>query len=40
MISLTLGIGATTAIFTLLNSLLLKPLPARAIDPGSILREG
>jgi putative ABC transport system permease protein len=35
ILSLTLGIGANTAIFSILNSLLLKPLPVR--DPGSLV---
>ncbi len=35
ILSLTLGIGANTAIFSILNSLLLKPLPVR--DPGSLI---
>ncbi len=35
ILSLTLGIGANTAIFSLLNSLLLKPLPVRA--PGELV---
>src|SRR3954451_280504 len=35
IVSLTLGIGANTAIFSILNSLLLKPLPVR--DPGDLV---
>jgi putative ABC transport system permease protein len=35
ILSLTLGIGANTAIFSILNSLLLKPLPVR--DPGHLV---
>jgi putative ABC transport system permease protein len=35
ILSLTLGIGANTAIFSILNSLLLKPLPVR--DPGDLV---
>ena len=38
ILSLTLGIGANTAIFSILNSLLLKPLPVR--DPGSLISLG
>lgn len=38
ILSLTLGIGANTAIFSILNSLLLKPLPVR--DPGSLIALG
>ena len=36
VLSLTLGIGANTAIFSLTNALLLKSLPVR--DPGSLLQ--
>ena len=35
LLSLTLGIGASTAIFSLLNALLLKSLPVR--DPQQIV---
>src|SRR5689334_10749152 len=35
ILSLALGIGASTAIFSIFNSLLLKPLPIR--DPGSLI---
>jgi predicted permease len=35
IVSLTLGIGANTAIFSILNSLLLKPLPVR--DPQTLV---
>jgi predicted permease len=35
ILSLALGIGATTAIFSILNSLLLKPLPVR--DPHQLI---
>ena len=38
IVSLALGIGANTAIFTLLNALLLRPLPVR--DPGQLLLFG
>ncbi len=35
ILSLALGIGAATAIFSIFNSLLLKPLPVR--DPGTLI---
>ena len=35
IVSLTLGIGANTAIFSILNSLLLKPLPVQ--KPGELV---
>jgi len=34
MVSLALGVGANTTIFSLLNALLLQPLPGR--DPGRL----
>ena len=36
VLSLALGIGANTAIFSLLDQLLLRPLPVR--DPGAIVQ--
>lgn len=38
IVSLTLGIGANTAIFTLLNAILLRPLPVQ--NPGELLLFG
>ena len=38
VLTLALGIGANTAIFSLLDALLLRPLPVR--DPGSLIRVG
>ncbi|MGB6193989.1 MAG: ADOP family duplicated permease, partial [Terracidiphilus sp.] len=38
VLSLALGIGANTAIFTIINDLMLKQLPVR--DPGSLLSFG
>jgi len=38
VLSLTLGIGANTAIFSILNSLLLRPLPVR--DPHGLVAVG
>jgi hypothetical protein len=38
ILSLTLGIGANTAIFTLLNAILLRPLPVQ--NPGELLLFG
>lgn len=38
VLSLTLGIGANTAIFTLLNAILLRPLPVQ--NPGELLLFG
>ncbi|MGH9824817.1 MAG: permease prefix domain 1-containing protein, partial [Blastocatellia bacterium] len=38
VLSLALGIGANTAIFTLINDLLLKPLPVR--DPQQLISFG
>src|ERR1700746_1073048 len=35
LIALALGMGATTAIFSVVDAVLLKPLPFR--DPGSVL---
>ena len=35
VLSLAMGIGATTAVFTLINGLMFRPLPVR--DPGSIV---
>src|SRR6266700_3926976 len=37
-LSLTLGIGANTAIFTLLNAILLRPLPVQ--EPGALVLFG
>ncbi len=39
ILSLTLGIGANTAIFSVLNALLLRSLPVRAPDELFVLRE-
>ena len=38
MLTLALGIGATTAIFSLINSIMLKSLPV--VDPSSLYRVG
>ena len=38
MLTLALGIGATTAIFSLIHSVMLKSLPV--IDPSSLYRVG
>jgi predicted permease len=38
IVSLTLGIGANTAIFTLLNAIMLRPLPVQ--NPGELLLFG
>lgn len=38
MLTLALGIGATTAIFSLIHTVMLKPLPVK--DPGSLYRVG
>ena len=38
VLTLALGIGANTAIFTLLDNLLLRPLPVR--DPGTLMQIG
>jgi len=38
MLTLALGIGATTAIFSLIHSVMLKSLPV--IDPSSLYRIG
>jgi predicted permease len=38
ILSLTLGIGANTAIFTLLNAILLRPLPVQ--EPGALVLFG
>src|SRR6187200_223773 len=35
VLSLAMGIGATTAVFTLINGLMFRPLPVR--DPGSLV---
>ena len=38
MLTLALGIGATTAIFSLINTVMLKSLPV--VDPASLYRIG
>ncbi len=38
MLTLALGIGATTAIFSLIHSVMLKSLPV--VDPSSLYRVG
>jgi hypothetical protein len=40
VLSLALGIGANTALFTLVNTLLLKPLPVRDPERLALLEQG
>jgi len=40
VVSLTLGIGANTALFSLVNSLILKSLPVREPGQLAVLQDG